>query len=74
MKQWLSHSIMTLRTGSNNIDDFVKQQKALKQIEHMFSPIKEKIKTIGQQYMILQQKRFRFEKDDNQNYNDLIQQ
>jgi hypothetical protein len=63
IKEWLTQSSYALKSGTGNLDEFVKQRNALKTIEQEYPKMKKKLDTLNLVY--IQLKEFHFEiKDD----------
>ena len=70
IKEWLLSSNQSLKSGTGNLDDFVKQRNALKMIEKEYPKIKSKLDVLNQVYIQLKEFRFEFKKDDDQAFVD----
>jgi len=58
----------SLKSSNSSIDEFVRQQKALRYIEKNIQKMKDKLSIIGNQYLILKSHKFEFKKEDDQIY------
>lgn len=72
IKEWLMASNQALKSGTGNLEEFVKQRNALKAIEKDHPKIKRKLDEINQVYIQLKEFHFEFKKDDDQQFVDTI--
>ena len=70
--EWLKQASIALRATNIQIDEFVKQQNALKLIEVSYPRYKNKIEILGIQFDILKENNFDIKKDDDLALKDAI--
>ena len=68
VKEWLQQSVNSLKGVTTNIDDFVRQSMALKQIQKKFPQYKMKVQLIGHLYTIMDGYGIEVKKEDKQAY------
>lgn len=64
LKDWFNISISELKLTTTDIDMFVEQNRALKQIEKYQPAYKERLKVVGELYDVFKQFSFPIKKDD----------
>lgn len=64
IKEWLTQSSYALKSGTGNLDEFVRQRNALRIIEREYPKMKKKLDTLNLVY--IQLKEFHFEIKDDQ--------
>jgi len=70
IKDWLFAANQALKSGTGNLEEFVKQRNALKTIEKEYPKINKKLYELNQVYIKLKDFHFEFKKDDDQTFAD----
>jgi hypothetical protein len=73
IKEWLTKQIGSLKSNNSSIDDFVRQQNSLRNVEKSFLKIKDKLGVINSQYITLKGAKFDIKKEDDQLSLDVVQ-
>jgi hypothetical protein len=71
LKDWFNNSISELKLTTTDIDMFVEQNRALKQIEKDQPQYKEKLKVVGELYDVFKQFHIEVKKDDTAAYGEV---